>query len=107
MAHVSETLALELRPRGIRVMTVYPGPVETPMADRNLARYENNPTRGMPVGSPSELARRIARGVQNYTPRIVYPRVYYLTRWFPTTTRCILENFAPMPKSLVGELKGM
>src|SRR5450631_4225533 len=73
----SESLRGELLGTGVHVMTVYPGPVRTPMETRGRAALEETAaSRLSPVGDPDELASMICDGVKNQRSRIIYPGVY-------------------------------
>jgi short-subunit dehydrogenase len=95
----SESLRGELRGTGVHVLTVYPGPVATAMADAAFPAYGRHAglLRRMPTGTVGPLARKIRRAVRRRRSRIVYPAIYHLTRLFPGTTQWALERFAPRP----------
>lgn len=83
LATASETLRRELRGTGVNVITVYPGPVTTAMAD---AAYESFGGRKgvvaiLPEGNTTKLARLVLRAIVRRRARVVYPRFYGLTRW--------------------------
>jgi NAD(P)-dependent dehydrogenase (short-subunit alcohol dehydrogenase family) len=64
--HLLESLRLDLRPAGIRVITVCPGFVRTDLTARN--------TFPMPwMVDPDDAARRILDGVARGKPEIVFP----------------------------------
>jgi short-subunit dehydrogenase len=98
LAAASEALRHELRGTGVHVLTVYPGPVHTPMADASYARYTE---RGgaqanlLPTGTPEALARRIVGAVERRRARLVYPSIYQLAAWFPGTARWVAGRLAP------------
>lgn len=95
----SESLRGELRGSGVHVLTVYPGPVDTPMARAGYVAYPENQTISvLPEGDADELARRIVAAVELKQGRIVYPDFYHLTRWFPGITRWFLDRFTPAPR---------
>lgn len=102
LAAASEGLRGELRGTGVHVLTVYPGPVRTPMEATGRAAYEQTFASRVltPVGQAEVLARRIADGVASRRARIVYPRVYGLARHFPNLTRFVLDRFTPPLKAL-------
>jgi len=87
LAAASESLRAELRGSGVHVVTVYPGPIHTPMADANFAAYEPSVARRMPTGDPGVLARLVIRAVEQRRPRVIYPRVYAAMRWFAPLAR--------------------
>jgi short-subunit dehydrogenase len=98
LAAASECMRAELRRSGVDVLTVYPGPVDTPMA---RAAYQAVPTtmavRMMPEGTPAVLARRIREAVEARRARVIYPRAYLLSRHLPALTRRLLDAFGPLP----------
>lgn len=98
-AAASESLTAELRGTGVRVLTVYPGPVTTDMANRAYAAYEGAvQAKMLPEGNTTTLARRIRRAVEKRKKRIIYPRWYIVARHFPGFTRWFIDRFAPVPK---------
>lgn len=102
LAAASEGLRGELRGTGVHVMTVYPGPVRTPMEVTGRAAYEETVVSRVltPVGDAQVLARKIADGVASRRARIIYPRLYVLARHFPNLTRFVLDRFTPPLKAL-------
>jgi len=87
LASFSEALRYELAPSGVHVLTVYPGPVRTPMAERAFAAVggREKVMKGVPEGEPGELAVLIHRALERRGPRVIYPRFYrvsYLAPWF-------------------------
>jgi short-subunit dehydrogenase len=100
IAAASECLRGELRKTGVHVVTVYPGPVDTPMA---RAAYRVVPptaaVRMLPEGTPAGLARRIRRAVETRRARVIYPRAYALVRHTPAITRVMLDAFTPVPSA--------
>lgn len=100
IAAASESLRAEVADRGVHVVTVYPGPVKTAMADAALARYADSKTaQGLPTGTPDELAHKIVTAMHDGTPRIIYPSSYAAARHFPALTRWVLDRFSPTPES--------
>jgi short-subunit dehydrogenase len=100
LAAASECLRAEVREHGIHVVTVYPGPVETPMAKKAVDSYAKDPTGGLPVGDVDTLGRLILRAVERKRDRIIYPKAYSLARMFPGITRAVMDQFSPKPKAL-------
>lgn len=99
LANASEGLRGELRGTGVHVLTVYPGPVDTAMAQAGYAKYEMTlVARLSPLGTAEELARMIRRGVASKRARIVYPRSYAIARWFPDIARWFTALFSPPVK---------
>lgn len=72
LINLTETLYLDLAPRGIGVYLVNPGFVRTPLTDRN--------TFSMPaLISPEEAARQMLRGLERGEFEIHFPKRF--TRW--------------------------
>jgi len=100
LAAASEALRAEVAPAGVHVVTVYPGPVSTNMANAAVDRYAKDPTRLMPVGNPTQLAQRVLSAIERRKARVIYPRPYAAARYFPALTRWIMDRFSPRPTSL-------
>jgi short-subunit dehydrogenase len=95
LAAASESLRAELRGTGVRVVTVYPGPIPTDLGLAAAKRMkETLGTRLMPWGTSAELARRVADAVDRGCPRVVYPRFYGLSRWFGPLARWVTDRGA-------------
>jgi short-subunit dehydrogenase len=84
----------ELRGTGVHVVTVYPGPVDTPMGNASFERYGNS-AKGVPTGTTDKLARLIRRAVEKKHARVIYPRVYAIARHFPNLTRFLVDRMTP------------
>ncbi len=97
LAAASEGLRAELKPHGVHVLTVYPGPVKTAMESAARAIYEESWVARMmaPTGEASVLARLVADAVEQKEPRIIYPFMNALGRHFPAITRVLLDAFTP------------
>ncbi len=101
LAAASEALRAEVSGRGVRVVTVYPGPVTSAMEAAARGAYEESTAvRRVPTGDPDVLARLVARAVDRNTARVIYPGVYGLARMFPGTTRWFMDRFTPKLKAL-------
>jgi short-subunit dehydrogenase len=99
LGNASEGLRGELRPHGIHVLTVYPGPVDTDMGRKGYERYEPSlATRLSAVGDADVLAKMIIRGVSRRKARIIYPRIYGLALSFPRIARWFTGRFSPAVK---------
>ena len=85
--------------RASTVLTVYPGPIHTPMAARAQEVWDGGVAGFMPFGTPEVLARRIANGIDRRTRRLVYPRFYWLAKWTPGLTRWFMDRFTPAPET--------
>jgi short-subunit dehydrogenase len=80
----SESLRAELRGTGVKILTVYPGPVDTALAQSSLDAYgEKGPAGMLPKGSPQALAGRVRAAMERGRARVIYPRLYTFAYWFP------------------------
>lgn len=98
LAGWSEALRGELRKTGVNVVTVYPGPVKTAMADAAVDAYANagkDVAGGLPTGNTQTLAERVRRAVERGSARLTYPRVYVVAKWFPGLTRFLVDRMTP------------
>ncbi len=94
LAAASESLRAEVRSQGVHVMTVYPGPIRTPLLEEASARVPVA-TPAFALGSPQTLAKLILRGIERRHARIVYPKLFSLTRMMPNAARWSVERFFP------------
>ncbi len=100
LAMASETLRAEVAPHGVHVVTVYPGPVHSDMANRAVDALEPSASTNLaPWGRSDELARLVRKAVEKKKARVIYPRFYTITRWFPGLARFIADRAAPRPKA--------
>lgn len=78
LAIASEIARAELRAHGVRVVTVYPGPVRSALEQGARVAYGGGGLFGRvaPTGDPRELSERILRAIERDEPRVIYPRVY-------------------------------
>jgi short-subunit dehydrogenase len=96
LAAASESLRAEVAPHGVHVVTVYPGPVHSDMESAARAAFTPSPVASrVPTGTPEALAELIVRAVERKQPRIIYPKVYGLSRMFPAVTRWVVDTFTP------------
>lgn len=101
IAAASEGLRGELRGTKVRVVTVYPGPVHSPLETAARERYEDTAAaKYSPTGEADELARRVADAEEKDRARVIYPAVYALTRHFPNLTRWFVDRFTPQLREL-------
>jgi short-subunit dehydrogenase len=99
LANASEALRGELAGTGVNVLTVYPGPVHTDMGDTAIEKYERTLAAELaPWGTSEELAELVVRGVELGRARIVYPRAYASSLWFPNLSRWLSLKLAPKLK---------
>lgn len=94
----SEALWAEMRKAGVHVLTVYPGPVVTPMGTAAWSTYggRRGLLRLIPEGKPPALARMVWRAVQRRRRRVIYPRFYWLAWWFPWLNRRAVDAGTPL-----------
>lgn len=100
LAAFSEATRGELKRSGVHLLTVYPGPIKTPMGDEAYAAFggrEKVPK--VPEGTPEVMARLIRRAMEKRKKRLIYPRFYLLSYWFPWLGRRLVESFGPKLKS--------
>jgi short-subunit dehydrogenase len=93
LAAFSESLRGELHGTGVHVVTVYPGPVTTPMAEVNYAAVggRTGVVGALPEGTADELARRIRRAIERRSARVIYPSFYLSTRWLAPLARWLVD----------------
>ncbi len=102
LANASEALRGELWGTGINVVTVYPGPVHTDMGAKAIVKYEQSAGSSlMPWGIARELAEMVARTVELGGARVIYPRSYAVSLWFPNLSRWLSLKLAPKLKAAV------
>lgn len=94
VAAASEALRGELRGTGVHVVTVYPGPISTAMAHASFERY-GDAARKAPTGTTAGLARLIRRAVEKKKARVIYPRIYAVSRHFPALARFVVDRMTP------------
>lgn len=97
LARYSEGLATQLEPEGIQVLTVYPGPVKTPMEDQVRDQLGGDLGMGdrLPNGKPEELAIKIDEALNKRKRRLVYPGFYASALWFPLVGQRLTDEFSP------------
>ena len=97
LARYSEGLATQLEPEGIQILTVYPGPVKTPMEDQVRDRLGGDLGMGdkLPSGDPQELALKIDKALQKGRRRLVYPSFYASALWLPMLGQRLTDEFSP------------
>ncbi len=98
LAMASEIARLELAPAGVRVLTVYPGPVRSELERR--ARAQAPPTlatRLIPMGRAEPLGDLVARALAEDRSRVVYPAFYGLASRFPRIAAAVTSRASPRP----------
>ena len=95
LANFSEAVRVELADRGVHVLTVYPGPIDTPMGQRNFDQFDNPAVvRKAPTGDTVTMARLILRALEKKRRRVIYPRIYKLN-WFIRSFAHFLAERSP------------
>jgi short-subunit dehydrogenase len=99
LANFSEALHYELLGSGVHVLTVYPGPVKTAMADSAYAAFGGRKgiVGAIPEGNTEALAKKIRSCLQKKKARLVYPYFYVAGMWFPNISRWFSNRFSPRP----------
>lgn len=96
LSMASEIAREELAPHGIRVLTVYPGPVASDLERGARAQYEPAALPSLlPVGDPALLAEQIVARIDR-GGRLVYPRLYEVAYAGRAIERFTL-GFGPRP----------
>ncbi len=99
LSMASEIARMELAAKGVRVVTVYPGPVSSALERRARAQLAHTPaTRWIPVGKPDELAERVIDACVHGKPRVAYPAIYDVASRLPQLTRLLTERLSPEPR---------
>jgi 3-hydroxybutyrate dehydrogenase len=101
LAMASEIARADLAPLGIRVVTVYPGPVRSALEQGARDAYGGGGLFGKyaPTGDPAELARRILSALERDEPRVIYPRLYGVGWTAPNLSSWITLSYGPPPVS--------
>jgi 3-hydroxybutyrate dehydrogenase len=101
LAMASEIARADLAGRGVRVITVYPGPVRSALEAGARADYGGGGLFGRfaPTGDPAELAVRIKRAIERDESRVIYPRFYGLGWTAPNFSRWLALSYGPPPVS--------
>lgn len=101
LAMASEIARADLASRGVRVVTVYPGPVRSALEQGARDAYGGGGIFGRlaPTGEPGELAARVVEAIEDDVPRVIYPRLYGLGWVAPNFSRRVALDFGPPPVS--------
>lgn len=99
LAMASEVARADLGRHGIRVVTVYPGPVRSALERGARADYGGGGWLGRvaPTGDPARLATLVLRAVERDEPRVIYPRAYGLGWNAPNVSRWLALTLGPPP----------
>ncbi|MDB4957361.1 MAG: oxidoreductase, short-chain dehydrogenase/reductase family protein [Myxococcales bacterium] len=101
LAMASEIARSELATHGVRVVTVYPGPVKSALEQGARDAYGGGGVLGrfVPTGEPSELARRIMSAIDRDEPRVIYPSLYGVGWTAPNLSGWLSLSYGPPPIS--------
>lgn len=99
LAMASEIARAELGPHGVRVITVYPGPVHSPLEQGARKDYGGGGlfAKIAPTGDAAELARRITVAIEKDEPRVIYPRLYGVGWSATNLSSWIALSYGPPP----------
>jgi short-subunit dehydrogenase len=99
LAMASEIARADLGDRGVRVVTVYPGPVRSALEQGARDAYGGGGLLGRlaPTGDPAELAARVMAAIENDEPRVIYPRLYGLGWVAPNFSARVALDYGPPP----------
>lgn len=101
LAMASEIARADLAPHGVQVVTVYPGPVRSPLEQGARDQYGGGGLFGRfaPLGEPDELARRIMSAIEHDEARVIYPRLYKAGWSAPGLASWFALSYGPPPVS--------
>jgi short-subunit dehydrogenase len=101
LAMASEIARADLAAYGIRVVTVYPGPVKSALEQGARDAYGGGGlfARVAPTGTPTELARRIMLAIEKDEPRVIYPRLYNVGWTATPVASWFALSYGPPPVS--------
>ncbi len=99
LAAASESLRAEIRDSGVHVLTVYPGPVASDMEAAAREQFEASPiVDKLPTGTPEGLATLVFEAMEKSKERVVYPKVYGLSRLTRSSSQWFTDRFSPKLK---------
>jgi len=99
LAMASEIARADLARHGVRVITVYPGPVRSALERGARADYGGGGWLGRlaPTGDAARLATLVLRAVERDVARVIYPRAYGLGWTAPNLSRWFALALGPPP----------
>lgn len=98
LAMASEIARLDLATRGVDVITVYPGPITSPLESHARGQVARGfIARNIPTGQPAAIAARIVAAIAGRSARVVYPDVYRAAYQFLGLSGRFTSAFSPQP----------
>lgn len=92
---VDEVLRMELAGSGVHVLTVYPGPVNTPMLQKTMATDVRARRVLQPfMGTTSELAKRSVDALEARKTTLIYPGKFGVARVLSPLVGPVLTRFS-------------
>ncbi len=101
IAMASEIARADLAPHGVRVVTVYPGPVKSALEAGARADYGGGGFFGRfaPVGDPAVLAAKIMTAIASDHARVIYPSLYRASWAATNLASWFALSYGPPPVS--------
>lgn len=73
----SEIARMEVKAKGVNILTVYPGPIFSALESHARAQVETGfISRFIPTGQPDAIAKRIIQAFEKDQARVIYPDIY-------------------------------
>lgn len=98
LASLAIALSGEYKDTALHFVTVYPGPVETPMSDYAGGRYEKDAMSKVPFGTADGLAKEIRIAIEKKKHKVVYPAIYQTAEVFREFSIWVTAKMAPKPR---------
>lgn len=98
LAALSTALTGEYKDTGLHFLTVYPGPVQTPMAEKAQKKYSGSAAQNVPYGTAEGLASEIRKAMQGKKHKLIYPAVYRSADMFRDFAIWVTAQLAPKPQ---------
>ncbi|MEW6776743.1 MAG: SDR family NAD(P)-dependent oxidoreductase [Bdellovibrionota bacterium] len=99
---LDECLRLETAGSNVHILTVYPGPVDTPMLRATKASSPLGAQLGrLPTGDPKVCARKIREALENGKEHLFYPEVYGMVPY----AKPVLERVARLGAPFVNRAR--